>query len=90
MTSTDETLLPADAKTRAAARVGTSLDPAVLVPEVAGAVRVGFACAEFNGGITDRMLTGALDELERTDRSTALITMCTGGGMGTATIIERV
>jgi len=26
---------------------------------------VGFACAEFNGGITDRMLTGALDELER-------------------------
>jgi acetyl-CoA C-acetyltransferase len=32
----------------------------------------------------------ALDELERRDLSTALITMCTGGGMGTATIIERV
>ena len=29
-----------------------------------GDVRVGFACAEFNGGITDRMLTAALDELE--------------------------
>ena len=65
MTSSDETLLPADAKSRAAARVGSSLDPVELVPDVAGALRVGFACAEFNGGITDRMLTGALDELER-------------------------
>ena len=65
MTSSDETLLPADAKSRAAARVGSSLDPVELVPDVAGVLRVGFACAEFNGGITDRMLTGALDELER-------------------------
>jgi acetyl-CoA C-acetyltransferase len=32
----------------------------------------------------------AVDELERRDQSTALVTMCTGGGMGTATIIERV
>ncbi|NEC26376.1 acetyl-CoA C-acetyltransferase [Streptomyces sp. SID8111] len=32
----------------------------------------------------------ALDELERTDRTTALITLCTGGGMAVATIIERV
>ena len=32
----------------------------------------------------------AVDELERRDESTALVTMCTGGGMGTATIIERV
>ena len=31
-----------------------------------------------------------LDELERTDKSTALVTLCIGGGMGTATIIERV
>ena len=65
MTSSDETLLPADAKSRAAARVGSALDPVDLVPGVAGTLRVGFACAEFNGGITDRMLTGALDELER-------------------------
>jgi acetyl-CoA C-acetyltransferase len=42
-------------------------------------------------GATGGMLIGtALDELERRDLSTALITMCTGGGMGTATIIERV
>jgi acetyl-CoA C-acetyltransferase len=42
-------------------------------------------------GATGAMLIQtALDELERRDESTALITMCTGGGMGTATIIERV
>jgi acetyl-CoA C-acetyltransferase len=31
-----------------------------------------------------------LDELERRDLTTALITLCIGGGMGTATVIERV
>ena len=42
-------------------------------------------------GATGGMLIGTvLDELERRDLSTGLITMCTGGGMGTATIIERV
>jgi len=36
------------------------------------------------------MLVGTvLDELERQDREAGLITMCTGAGMGTATIIER-
>ena len=64
MTSSDLTALPADAKGRAAARVGSSLDPAELVPGVARSLRIGLACAEFNGGITDRMLVAALDELE--------------------------
>lgn len=42
-------------------------------------------------GATGCMLMGtALDELERRDLSTALITLCIGGGMGIATIIERV
>ena len=42
-------------------------------------------------GATGAMITGiALDELERSNRSTALITLCIGGGMGTATVIERV
>jgi acetyl-CoA C-acetyltransferase len=36
------------------------------------------------------LLNTALDELERGDRQTALITLCIGGGMGVATIIERV
>lgn len=42
-------------------------------------------------GATGAMLLGtALDELERRDLNTALITLCAGGGMGIATIIERV
>jgi acetyl-CoA C-acetyltransferase len=42
-------------------------------------------------GATGAMLLGtALDELERQDKYTALITLCAGGGMGIATIIERV
>jgi acetyl-CoA C-acetyltransferase len=36
------------------------------------------------------LLNTELDELERTGKSTALITLCIGGGMGIATIIERV
>lgn len=42
-------------------------------------------------GATGAMLLGtALDALERDDKQTALITLCIGGGMGIATIIERV
>lgn len=42
-------------------------------------------------GATGAMLLGtAIDELERTGKSTALITMCIGGGQGIATIVERV
>ena len=42
-------------------------------------------------GATGAMLVGtALDELERTDKTTALCTLCVGAGMGTATIIERI
>lgn len=42
-------------------------------------------------GATGAMILGTvLDELERTDKETALVTLCIGGGMGTATIIERV
>jgi len=42
-------------------------------------------------GATGAMILGTvLDELERTDKETGLATLCVGGGMGTATIIERV
>jgi len=42
-------------------------------------------------GATGCMLLGTLlDELERQDKQTGLVTLCIGGGMGIATIIERV
>ncbi len=42
-------------------------------------------------GATGAMILGTvLDELERRNLSTALVTLCVGAGMGTATIIERV
>ena len=42
-------------------------------------------------GATGAMLLGTLlDELERKDLTTGLVTLCVGAGMGTATIIERV
>jgi acetyl-CoA C-acetyltransferase len=42
-------------------------------------------------GATGAMLLGtALDELEQRNLTTALITLCIGGGQGIATIIERV
>ena len=42
-------------------------------------------------GATGAMIIGTvLDELERSNRETALVTLCIGAGMGTATIIERV
>jgi acetyl-CoA C-acetyltransferase len=42
------------------------------------------------GATGARLVTSALHELERRDASTALITMCAGGAMATATIIERL
>ena len=42
-------------------------------------------------GATGAMITGTMvDELERRGAKRALITLCIGGGMGVATIIERV
>ena len=51
-----------------------------------GAIALGHPIGA-TGGILIQTL---LDELERQDKTTGLVTMCTGGGMGTATIIERV
>lgn len=42
-------------------------------------------------GATGAIILGTiLDELERTNKSTGLVTLCVGGGMGVTTIIERV
>jgi acetyl-CoA C-acetyltransferase len=62
-----------------------NLDPA-KVNVNGGAIALGHPL-----GATGAMLLGtALDELERSNKQTALITLCIGAGMGTATIIERV
>ncbi|MFC9761423.1 steroid 3-ketoacyl-CoA thiolase [Rhodococcus jostii] len=42
------------------------------------------------GSTGSRLITTALHELERTDGTTALITMCAGGALATGTIIERI
>jgi acetyl-CoA C-acetyltransferase len=61
------------------------LDPA-RVNVNGGAIAMGHPL-----GATGAMVLGtALDELERTGRETALVTLCVAAGMGTATIIERV
>ena len=61
------------------------LDPA-KVNVNGGAIAMGHPL-----GATGAMILGTvLDELERTGKSTALVTLCIGAGMGTATIIERV
>ena len=61
------------------------VDPAKVNP-CGGAIAMGHPL-----GATGAILVStALDELERTGKQTALITLCIGAGMGTATIIERV
>jgi acetyl-CoA C-acetyltransferase len=61
------------------------LDPA-KVNVNGGAIAMGHPL-----GATGAMILGtALDEMERRDLNTALVTLCIGAGMGTATIIERV
>src|SRR5690606_21235007 len=61
------------------------LDPA-KVDVNGGAIAMGHPL-----GATGAMILGTvLDELERTGKETALVTLCIGAGMGTATIIERV
>jgi acetyl-CoA C-acetyltransferase len=63
----------------------TNVDPA-KVNVIGGAMALGHPI-----GATGGMLIGTLlDEMERRDLETGLVCMCTGGGMGTATIIERV
>jgi acetyl-CoA C-acetyltransferase len=42
------------------------------------------------GSTGTRLITTALHELERRDRSTALISMCAGGAMATGTVLERI
>jgi acetyl-CoA C-acetyltransferase len=51
-----------------------------------GAIALGHAV----GSTGARLITQAVNELERSDKSMALVTMCAGGAHSTATIIERI
>ncbi|MGZ6910664.1 MAG: steroid 3-ketoacyl-CoA thiolase [Acidimicrobiia bacterium] len=51
-----------------------------------GAIAIGHPV----GATGARLVTTALHELERTDGTFGLVTMCCGGGLGTGTLIERV
>jgi acetyl-CoA acetyltransferase family protein len=51
-----------------------------------GAIALGHPLGSTGG----RLITTLLHELERSDGSLGLVTMCCGGGLGTATLIERL
>jgi acetyl-CoA acetyltransferase len=51
-----------------------------------GAIAIGHPV----GATGARLVTTALHDLERTDSTLGLVTMCCGGGLGTGTIIERL
>ncbi|MFB9894300.1 steroid 3-ketoacyl-CoA thiolase [Planobispora takensis] len=51
-----------------------------------GAIAIGHPV----GATGSRLITSALHELERSDSSTALVSMCAGGALATATILERL
>ena len=61
MTSSDETLLDPDALDGLEGRVGANLQGA----HDARGLRIGIACARFNGGITQRLLEGVLEAADR-------------------------
>jgi acetyl-CoA C-acetyltransferase len=61
------------------------LDPAIVNVN-GGAIALGHPIGATGGILT----MTALDELERRNKKTAMISMCTGGAMGSAMIIERV
>ncbi|MHB8219030.1 MAG: 6,7-dimethyl-8-ribityllumazine synthase [Acidimicrobiales bacterium] len=76
MTSSEETDLPRGAMAELAGLVGT-----VMVGDGEGAgVRVGVACAKFNGGITWRLLKGALEGFDecRVDRDDVRVAWAPG------------
>jgi 6,7-dimethyl-8-ribityllumazine synthase len=70
MTSSDATALSDDAIDTTAQRVGTS-----HVGAVGGEARVALVCAKFNGGITERLLDGALGGLEAHGVKAATVTV---------------
>lgn len=89
MTSSELTVLPGGAKARAAQRVGTSIDGSMRETGGGAGLRLAFGCAEFNGGITDRLLTGALDALAQAGGDLGLATVAWAPGAFELPLIAR-
>jgi acetyl-CoA C-acetyltransferase len=66
-------------------RAFPEIDPARVNPN-GGAIALGHPV----GATGSRLIVSALHELERTGKGTALITMCCGSAVGTATLLERI
>jgi acetyl-CoA C-acetyltransferase len=66
-------------------RAFPEIDPARVNPN-GGAIALGHPV----GATGSRLIVSALHELERTGKSIALVTMCCGAAVGTATLIERI
>jgi acetyl-CoA C-acetyltransferase len=59
-------------------------------PEVTNVNGGAIALGHPIGATGPMLIQTVIDELERQDKSVGLVAMCTGGGMGTATIVERI
>jgi 6,7-dimethyl-8-ribityllumazine synthase len=92
MTESDVTVLAAGTKERIAALVGTSADGAGPVGGlgVGAGPRIAFACAEFNGGISDRLLTGALDALKNAACDLGTVTVAWAPGAFELPLVAKV
>ncbi|HEX3460533.1 MAG TPA: 6,7-dimethyl-8-ribityllumazine synthase [Acidimicrobiales bacterium] len=92
MTESDLTVLEPGTKERIAALVGRSVDGGGPVAGLgAGAgPRIAFACAEFNGGISDRLLTGALDALKNASCDLGTVTVAWAPGAFELPLVAKV
>ena len=92
MTESDLTLLVPGTKERIASLVGRSVDGAGPVGGlgVGAGPRIAFACAEFNGGISDRLLTGALDALKNASCDLGKVTVAWAPGAFELPLVAKV
>jgi 6,7-dimethyl-8-ribityllumazine synthase len=85
MTSSDATEMPAGAIDALAERVGRSLVPEAGVPDGT----VALACALFNGGITTRLLDGALTALDKLGVDRGAVTLAWAPGAFELPLVAR-
>jgi 6,7-dimethyl-8-ribityllumazine synthase len=85
MTSSDQTELPEGTIVRVGARVGRS----VVGEHRAAGVRIGLACARFNGGITERLLTGALEAVAKHGGDLGAVTVAWAPGAFELPLVAR-